>query len=59
MKAFVITAILPNEWDKQSVLSAINAGIQRYSRENPMSDTATSIWAVTIAEEFKLQRQDI
>ena len=59
MKAFIVTAVLPNEWDRDMLLKCLNEGIQRFARNNRLSETGATIWSVTIKEEFDLKRQDV
>ena len=59
MKAFILTAILTNEFDRKTILEAVNSGIQRYIRVKGIKDASATIWSVQVAEEFNLERQDI
>lgn len=59
MKAFIVTVIAPNEWDKEDILTAINRGMRERAKERG-KDIHTSICtSVTISEEFDLKRQDL
>lgn len=57
MKAFIVTAVVTNEWTRDMILTAINQGIQKYLRDvHP--EVSQLLWDVTCKEEFDLKRQD-
>lgn len=58
MKAFIVTVIAPNDWQKQDVLISMNVGMRKHA-ELQKKDLSGISHSVTIAEEFNLERQDI
>lgn len=60
MKAFIITLVVPNEWDKEDAVTAMNLGVRKHVAESPRLDqTSSIIWSAMVADSFDLKRQDI
>lgn len=54
MKAFIVTVIAPDDWDKTDILCSVNMGMRKHA-DTEKKDLSGIQHSVTVKEEFDLR----